>query len=110
MYYGKKSVARIDEYYGINSEDDYKIKDCEKIQQAFNNHAIMLTLAECHELYNSWSDEHYSAYWENGIEDYDLEQIFELLMPWLQNILEDRINRIEVLLEQLEKGGYIEII
>ena len=110
MYYGKKSVARIDEYYGINSEDDYKIKDCEKIQYAFNNHAIMLTLAECHELYNSWSSESYGANWENGIEDSDEEQIFELLMPWLQTIILDRIDRINNLTEQLEQGGYIELI
>ena len=112
MYYGKKSVKEVDDYYGIglNGTPNYpwkKHKDCEKIQQAFNNHAIQLTLAECKELYSTWSDEAYCASWECGIETWKEEDIFDLLMPWLKNIVNDRIDRITVITEQLEQGNYI---
>ena len=103
MFYGKKSVARIDEYYGINSDDTYKFEDCEKIQDSFGEHNILLTLAECRELYESWSDEHWCANWENGINESEKEYIFELLLPWLQDTLNDRIDRITIIANQLNK-------
>lgn len=114
MYYGKKSIKELDDYYGINTDKIeypwWKHKDCDKIQQAFNNHAIMLTLAECKELYETYSDENLCSSWECGIEGFTEEYIFELLLPWLKETIGDKIDRITVLTEQLEQGGYIKLI
>ena len=111
MYYGNKSVKEMDEYYQINTDQinypHWKHKECEKIQQSFNNHAIMLTLAECKELYETWSDETYCAGWENGIDDWNEEYIFDLLMPWLKDMIGDRINRIDTLIDQLKINNYL---
>ena len=114
MYYGEKSVKEIDDYYGIglNGTPNYpwfKHRNCEKIQQAFNNHAVMLTLAECKDLYSTWSDESYCASWENGIDDYDLEYIFELLLPMLKDMIWDKVNRITNITEQLDQGDYLDV-
>lgn len=111
MYYGKKSVKEMDDYYKINTDKIkypyWQHKDCKKIQRAFNNYAIILTLAECKILYETWSDETHCSGWEYGIEDWDEEYIFKLLLPWLINILNDKINRIAIITEQLEKNGYL---
>ena len=114
MYYGEKSVKEMDDYYGIGLKGTpnyphQKHKECEKIQQAFNNHAIMLTLAECKDLYETWSDEMYCASWENGIEEYDLEYIFISLKSFLIDMIGDKIDRITLVTEQLEQGGYLKL-
>ncbi|MFC0903713.1 hypothetical protein ACFHWD_03290 [Clostridium sp. MT-14] len=113
MYYGNKSIKELDDYYKIDTEPFikypwWKHKQCEKIQSAFNNHGIMLTLAECKMMYEIYSDEALCAGWENGLEDMSKKQIFKLLLPWLKNILNDREGRIHRLVEQLELNGYLE--
>lgn len=110
MYYGNKSVKELDTYYGINTDKIeypyWQQTDCEKIQQAFNNHAIMLTLAECKELYETYSDETHCASWENGIEDWDEGYIFKLLLPWLKDIMQDKAHRILKITDELGNNGY----
>jgi len=112
MYYGDKSVSELDTFYGIDSDEmeysKWQYKECEKIQQSFMNHAIMLTLAECKILYKTWSSEYYSASWENGIDDSSEEDIFELLLPWLKDMIGDRINRIDILIDQLKINKYLD--
>jgi len=111
MYYGNKTVKEVDDYYAINTDRTkypwWQHNECEKIQRAFNNHAIMLTLAECKLIYEVYSDERYCASWECGLEDMTEEYMFELLLPWLIDVLGDRVNRISILTEQLSQNGYI---
>lgn len=56
MMYKNRTVKEMDEYYGINdgiSPKNYKIKDSKKIQEAFLQNNLELTLAECKNLYNA---------------------------------------------------------
>lgn len=112
MHYGNKSIKALDDYYNIDIDmfDKYPWwmhKECEKIQSAFNNHGIMLTLAECKMVYEIYSDETHCASWEGGLECMPKELIFKLLLPWLKNILKDRANRILKITEQLELNEYL---
>ena len=107
MYYGNRSVTELDSYYGIglNGTPNYpwgKHKECEKIQQSFINHAIILTLMECKDLYETWSDESYCASWENGLNEMSETAIFELLLPWLKDMMNDKVDRMTIIAEQLE--------
>lgn len=107
MYYGEKAVKEMDEYYKINidvySKYPYWMQtDCERIQSSFCKRNIMLTLAECKELYSTWSDESHCSSWEDGIELWSKEYIFDLLFPWLKEMLADRAQRILKLTEQMD--------
>ena len=106
MYYGKRTVKEMDDYYKINTDEIeypwWQHKECEKIQKSFNNHAITLTLAECKLIYEVYSDEQYCASWEGGLEYMSEQTIFELLIPWLKDIIFDRVKRISNISEQLE--------
>lgn len=107
MLYKGKSITEIEEYYGMNDErntygvEKSHLKDCEKIQQAFIEHAIILNVKECEELYLTFSDEAYCSGWANGIDTMELESIFKLLLPWLKRIILDRESRIEEIKKQI---------
>ncbi|NMA58233.1 hypothetical protein [Clostridium cochlearium] len=113
MYYGKKTINELDQYYGINI-NNYKEfphwmkSDCEKIQRAFKLQGIQLTLAECRELYTTYSDEGFSSGWNASIDSFNEEILFKILYPWLINIIQDRIYRICSLSKELEESGFIE--
>jgi hypothetical protein len=83
------------------------LKECEKIQRAFQDKGIYLILRECEDMYKIWSDEIYCAGWEGGLEDRSEDDIFELLLPWLKNIIADRLNRFEVIYNQLKENKFI---
>ena len=102
MLYKDKTIYELDTYY--ISQIEYK-DDCRKIQQAFNNHAIQLTLLECQEIYSNYSDR-YCAGWECGVGDYTLNNIFFLLLPHLKEMLLDKADRTIVLHNTLEANGY----
>lgn len=111
MYYGKRTVKEMDEYYCINmptTKDDWIKTDCEKIQSAFNNHGIQLTLAECRELYETYSDESSCSSWDGYIDNCSEEGLFSTLLPWLKDIIKDRVHRLSAITEQLELNGYME--
>lgn len=111
MLYKNRSVEEMDEYYGINqSNANYKINGCEKIQDAFRQKNIDLTLAECRVLYEVYSDEAYCAGWTGGIEDMKSDNIFELLLPHLIIILNDRVERIHQISTQLIEGNLVNLV
>lgn len=111
MLYKNRTIKELDSYYGINEstfrKETYKINDCKKIQQAFKEGNIELTLAECRVLYETYSDERWCAGWENGLEDMDTSIIFKTLLPFFINIVNDRVDRINQVSEQLVAGNYV---
>lgn len=109
IFYGEKSINEIDEYYKIIVEEtkkskwyDTKLKECKKIQSAFNTHNINLALQECANLYETWSDEKYCSGWEDGLEDMTQEEIYNMLIGWLNVFIYDKIKRLEVLCNELK--------
>lgn len=111
MYYGNKTVKEMDDYYKINTDEIkypwWQHEECEKIQQSFNNRGIMLTLAECKLIYEVYSDEQYCAGWTGGLDSMNKESIFKLLLPWLKEVIEDRVNRLTDIMKQLNLNGYL---
>lgn len=108
MFYGKRTVKEMDDYYGINKDEnlDWMVEDCRKIQDSFNKYNVHLTMAECRDIYETWSEVVYSASWEGGLEYSTEETIFKLLMPWLKKIIHDRLVRAETILEELSENGF----
>ncbi|WP_238899336.1 hypothetical protein [Clostridium sp. YIM B02500] len=109
VFYGEKSISDLDKYYGISDESvkktgfyDTKLKESKKIQSAFNNHCVHLTLRECGDMYEAWSDERYCAGWEGGLEEMTEEEIFDMLFGWLNTFIRDRIGRLEVLCNEMK--------
>lgn len=101
VFYGNKPINEIDSYYGISDRKQrWKKKDCELIQIGFSNHGILLTLRECEDLYRIYSDEYFCASWE-CMNDYSPEDLFEILKPVLDEVVVDRINRLETLIKQI---------
>lgn len=112
MMYKNRTVKEMDEYYGINegiSPKNYKVKDSKKIQEAFLQNNLELTLAECKNLYKAYSDEKWCSGWENGIEDITHEDIFNMLLPFFIDMINDRVTRISQISEQLIENGYVNI-
>lgn len=112
MMYKNRTVKEMDSCYGINDgmrPATYKINDSKKIQQAFLENNLELTLTECKSLYEAYSDEKWCAGWENGIEDTSHENIFKMLLPFLIDMVNDRISRISQISEQLIKNDYVNI-
>jgi len=106
LYYGYKTVDEIDSYYGIGLKGsrypNWMNEQCKKIQNSFENHGVKLTLIECKDLYETWSDEVYSASWLDGLEDMTTDSIYEMLKPWLERILVDKFNRLIAIRNQLK--------
>ena len=109
VFYGDKSIQELDQYYKITVEEtkksewyDIKLKECKKIQSAFNAHEVHLTLMDCTHMYESWSDERYCAGWEGGLEDMTEEEIFNMLVGWVNIFLIDRIERLTVLCKEMK--------
>ncbi|WP_055069088.1 hypothetical protein [Clostridium massiliamazoniense] len=65
--YGNKSIEELDSYYGIGEKSDWKRNECAIIQKAFKMNNINLTLMECKDLYEWYSDKYYCARWEGSI-------------------------------------------
>lgn len=78
------------------------MKECKKIQSAFNNHGVHLTLREYADMYESWPDEMYCVSWENGLEERTEEEIFNLLVGWLNTFLCDKIERLIILCKEMQ--------
>lgn len=111
MLYGDNSVEKMDMYYGINREgEDYKKEDCEKIQKSFKKRGVELTLAECRLVYEVYSECKWCAGWESGIDVLDEETIFEMLNPFLIDILNDYIDRINVISKQLVENDLVNLV
>lgn len=109
MLYEDKSINILDDYYAFKFKkgESYKLKDCKKIQKAFLKGGIALTLLECKEVYETYSEERWCAEWENGIDILSLESIFNMLLPILINLVNDRIERIDTISEQLINNDYV---
>lgn len=111
MLYKNRSVEEMDNYYGINERNaEYKIADCEKIQEAFRCKEIDLTLAECRVLYEVYSDEGFCAGWTGGVQEMSLESLYETLFPVLIDILNDKLERIHQISTQLVEGKLVNLI
>ncbi|MGL6184780.1 MAG: hypothetical protein ACRC1T_05310 [Clostridium chrysemydis] len=103
VFYGNKSINEIDNYYGISDRKQrWKKKECEIIQEGFANHGILLTLRECEDLYKIYSNEYFCASWECTY-DSSPEDLFKILKPVLDEVIVDRINRIETLIQQIDQ-------
>ena len=115
IYYGNKTISEIDSYYKINIDgkwtewDNKRLELCEKIQRAFTNHAILLAVRECEDLYKIYSDEYFCGSWESGLEEMTEQQIFDLLLPILKDVINDRITRLYNVINELEINGYIKL-
>lgn len=109
MLYKNKTIEELDSYYGIRSQDSYKVDDCKRIQEAFKVKGVNLTLFECRELYETYSDEKWCAQWENGISLMNLTEIFDLLCPILVGVFNDRIGRMNKLGGELIENGYVNL-
>lgn len=111
MIYKNRSVEEMDDYYGINElNSDYKIADCEKIQEAFRHKKVDLTLAECRALYEVYSDERFCAGWTGGVQEMSLESLYEILFPVLIDVLNDRVERIHQISIQLVEGNLVNLV
>ena len=60
-----------------------------------------------HENYNS--HENFCAGWESGVEDFGLDFLFEILLPVLIEILDDRAKKLLVVGKELEQKEYVEL-
>jgi hypothetical protein len=102
VFNGEKSISDLDQYYGISDQSvkktgfyDTKLKESKKIQSAFNNHCVHLTLRECGDMYEAWSDERYCAGWEGGLEEMTEEEIFSELLEFFKALSDE--NRLKII-------------
>lgn len=113
MLYKNRTIKELDEYYGINEFGklgEEKLVDCKKIQEAFEIKNIYLTLQECKVIYEVFSDEVYCAGWMSGVEEMNHEELYNLLFPFLVDVLNDRVERIHQLSIQLTSQGLVSLI
>lgn len=107
VYYGEKSVKELDQYYGADSSEEWIREECELIQKAFKKHGIELTLIECKNLYEWYSDKNFCAVWTGSVKDGSLDDIYNLLYHQLEFYLVDRTNRLLNLVEQLKEESQL---
>ena len=106
LLYGDMSIEEIDMFNlsGIRHKED-----CRKIQEVFREKGVNLTLLECQELYETYSYENFCGSWENGIDHFSIDFIFEILLPVLVELIDDKANRIMSISLELEKENYINL-